>query len=97
MPAVKTKQYLIGMANGQKITGFSPQNDYRVSLTIQNTGIGTALIRFDNDVQLDGGDLLLLPGQLMQWNDPNTCPRERLNSYSVDGTTLAVIEGTLPR
>ena len=95
MPAVKNKQYVIAIGIAQSIQNISPQVSGRVHLTIQNTGVNQALIRFDLEVQQDGGDLVLNAGQVFQWAHPDTTPREALSVYSEDGTTLAIIEGTI--
>ncbi len=95
MPAVKNKQYVIALGIAQNLQNASPQTPGRVQLTIQNTGINQALMRFDLEVQLDGGDMILNPGDKFQWTHPDTTPREALSFYSEMGTTLSVIEGVM--
>lgn len=75
----------------------SPQTDsptsVRVSLIIQNTGVNPGFLHFAEDVQGDGSDLVLAAGEVREWKDARTTPREAVNVASVLGTTWAVIEG----
>lgn len=95
MLAVKTKQYIVALGIEQSVQNFAPQTPGRVQLTIQNTGVNQALFRVELEVQLDGGDMVLNPGDRMQWTHPDTTPREALSAYSEMGTTLAIIEGVV--
>lgn len=95
MPAVKTKHYVVAIGIAQSVQNFAPQTPGRVQLTIQNTGVAQALFRLELEVQDDGGDIVLNPGDRLQWTHPDTTPREALSAYSEMGTTLAVIEGVV--
>lgn len=99
MPADDTctvKQYPVTMVAGQSVIGVTPArspNDkvQRTYLMIQNTAGNPAQGRWENAVQLDGGDFTIAPFATMEFKHP--CPRERLSVFSVLGTTLAIVEG----
>lgn len=89
---VSVKQYVVTLAAGVSLVGSTPANKRRLFLELQNTGANPAYFRFENSVQLDGGDFVIAPFEVRTYYYP--CPIERLNYLSPLGTSLAVIEGT---
>lgn len=89
MPA--SKQYSAILTANQARIGIFPANDRRVGLIIQNTGVNPVLLRFENEVQQDGGDFELAAGESLTWTD-RFAPIERLSALSILGTTLAIME-----
>lgn len=93
MQAVNTavKQYVVTMLAGAILEGVSPNNPTRIYMRIQNTGANPMFVRFDNNIQLDNGDTIIMPGDAEVFKDP--CPVDRVSYYSALGTTASVIEG----
>lgn len=85
------KQFLVRLDAGVAQTGIMATNPKRNYLEIQNTGQNPVLYRFNEGVQLDGSDRVLIAGDVVEYKEP--CPIERVSFYSVNGTTLAVLEG----
>ena len=76
-----------------------PSNKARVSLTIQNTGTGSATIGFDA-APTAGTGLSLDPaagaggqGGSRVWDGTDRIPSDAIWAFSTAGTTLTVIEG----
>lgn len=97
MPANKpvSKQYAVVAEAGIDNVRASPQTPDRAFLYIQNTGSNPGVLRIADDVRGDGGDIVIVAGASLQWDNPNTTPREALNFASQLGTSFAVIEGLL--
>lgn len=90
MSRSNAKQY-VGRVGAGARSRLAPVNPKRNLLYIQNTGVNAGLFRFENDVQLDGGDILLASGAFVLFDV--ACPIDAINIYSLLGTTFAIIEG----
>lgn len=97
MPAGRrTKQYVgiapIGSNTVNNCKRIVPGNPARRMLLIQNTGSNDGLIRFEEPVQGDGGDMLFAAGAGLLWDRSETCPESAINIGSANGTTFCIIE-----
>jgi len=96
MPAINQnisgQQYVIRVTAGESVAGAAPNTPNRRLLIIQNTGANQGNLRFDNQAgSTTGADFVFVPGQIEKFSD-NECPTDRLNFYSLLGTTFAVYE-----
>lgn len=96
MPAVNTKQFRVltpALSNTPTTSvGASPAIAGRTLLTIQNTGANPGLLHFKEAVQGDGSDIAFAAGQIVTFDQAETCPREKVTLGSALPTTWAVIE-----
>jgi hypothetical protein len=90
MPAAK--QYVVIVAAGDVNNRITPAGARRIGIVIQNTGVNPCVYRWENAVQLDGGDIEMAAGGKDEYLIPETCPQEALNFSSTLGTTVAVVE-----
>ena len=87
----RAKQYVATVAALEN-KRIAPAGVKRLGVSIQNTGLNPGRYRFENAVQLDGGDVTLVPGAKDDYLIPGSCPADAINLYSVLGTTFAIIE-----
>lgn len=73
-----------------------PGNPERTMLVIQNTGANAGLVRFEEPVQGDGGDILFEAGSGLVWDRAATCPEAAINVGSLLGTTFSITEQVTP-
>lgn len=96
MPAIRLKQFKVitpALSNTPATSvAASPAIDGRTLLTIQNTGANPGLLHFKEAVQNDGSDIAIPAGQLVTFDQAETCPREKVNLGSALLTTWAVVE-----
>lgn len=91
-PDRKIKQYQgVSPAGGDSVR-ITPQVPGRLLLIIQNTGMNSGHLHFQEACTSGGEDFLFAPGEVMKFDNPLSCPEAAINVESDLGTTWAILE-----
>jgi hypothetical protein len=88
----KSKTYQVVTQAGAASIRPVPENPHRIGLFIQNTSANPGLVHLGAATAMNGSDILFAAGQIVRWDQGDTCPVEGVNFSSTLQVTWCVIE-----